>query len=218
MEACGCRKDWLSGTRCPPPHPLLLPWGAPEEAAGADEPRVLRVGASSSCTCSGVPFLTAPPPRRVSPLGFCPELAVEWRTWIISTKNIHFRGGETQLWGRKGRHPSPVRRSCLCGTLGMGISGQLLQPPGHLQHLRVQVGCRYAGVRCVGVCRCVCMCDGRVCVKEAVLVSSRTVPSVYLGMELAWGKLWPLGCLTDLRCTVRPLLSRHPGPRAREHA
>lgn len=202
---------------------VLLP--IPSSFPGEPQRRQLGQTNLESCELGPPPpapapacHFSQPPPRRVSPLGFCPELAVEWRTWIISTKNIHFRGGETQLWGRKGRHPSPVRRSCLCGTLGMGISGQLLQPPGHLQHLRVQVGCRYAGVRCVGVCRCVCMCDGRVCVKEAVLVSSRTVPSVYLDMELAWGKLWPLGCLTDLRCTVRPLLSRHPGPRAREHA
>lgn len=48
-----------------------------------------------------------------------------------------------------------------------------------------------------------CMCDGRVCVrvcveKEVVLVSFRTVPSIYLSIELAWGKLCPLECSTDL--------------------
>lgn len=44
----------------------------------------------------------------------------------------------------------------------------------------------------------------------------RTLPSIYPSIELAWGKLCPLGCLEGhLECPidhyslVRPLLSRH---------
>lgn len=85
----------------------------------------------------------------------------------------------------------------MCGILRMGISGLLSKLPGHLQHFRVQGEYMCAGVGCAGVCtyvyiymmgKCVCVC---VCVyveKEVVLVSFRSVPSIYLGIELAWGK------------------------------
>lgn len=146
MEECDCRKDWSSVTRVRPPRPLLLAWGA----HGG--------GSWGRCTACPVTWcllflqLLLPPtshtpphpcPRlergsapACCPWGLCPELTVERRNQssrlayrIISNKNVQFRGGEPQLWWRKGLPPppSPVRRWCLCRILGMGISGLLFK-------------------------------------------------------------------------------------------